>query len=140
MTKDDVAAMVKVLRGLYPASPYKLDEELVIMTWRKHPELLRHEKTNLPKLYKDVMSRHKQFPSLPEVLAILKSIEKGPMQKPDIVDMTNYVTTDYAPTMYAGYVEGVQELNDMRAKQPFAYLVTPLTYEEFKERHARNAK
>jgi hypothetical protein len=110
------------------------------MTWRKSHELLRHETANLPKLYKDVMSRHKQFPSLPEVLAILKSIEKGPMQKPDIVDMTNYVTTDYAPTMYAGYVEGVQELNDMRAKQPFAYLVTPLTYEEFKERHARNAK
>ena len=74
------------------------------------------------------------------MLAILKSIEKGPMQKPEQVDMTNYVTTDYAPTMYAGYVEGVQELNDMRAKQPFAYLVTPLTYEEFKERHARKAK
>ncbi len=35
--------------------------------------------------------------------------------------MTNYVTTGYVPTMYAGYVEGVQELNDMRAKQPFAY-------------------
>jgi hypothetical protein len=60
MTKDDVAAMVKVLRGLYPASPYKLDEELVIMTWRKHPELLRHEKTNLPKLYKDGIKRFRR--------------------------------------------------------------------------------
>jgi hypothetical protein len=28
MTKDDVARMVKRLRGLYPASPYVLDENI----------------------------------------------------------------------------------------------------------------
>jgi hypothetical protein len=140
MTKDDVAKMVKVLRGLYPASPYILDEQLVITTWRVSHELLRHETTNLPKLYKEVMNRHKAFPSLPEVLAILKSIEKGPMQKPELVDMTIYVTAGYGPTMYAGYVEGIQELNDMRAKRNFPYMVNPLSYEDFMQRHAPNAK
>ena len=97
MTKDDAAHMVKMLRGLYPASPYTLDEDLVITTWRASKDLLQYDKEDLPAMYKQVMQRHKSFPALPDVLSILRAIKKGPMQKPEPVDMTNYVTTGYGP-------------------------------------------
>jgi hypothetical protein len=46
MTKDEVAHMVKMLRGLYPASPYTLDEDLVITTWRasQRPVAIRNSR------------------------------------------------------------------------------------------------
>ena len=55
MTKDEVAHMVKMLRGLYPASPYTLDEDLVITTWRASKDLLQYETAHLPAMYKQVM-------------------------------------------------------------------------------------
>ena len=135
MTKDDVAHMVKMLRGLYPASPYTLDEDLVITTWRASKDLLQYETAHLPAMYKQVMHRHKSFPALPDVLSILRAIKKGPMQKPEPVDMTNYVTTGYGPTMYAGYVEGHAELNEVRTKHGYK-AVDPLDYAQFITLHA----
>ena len=135
MTKDDVAHMVKMLRGLYPASPYILDEDLVITTWRASKDLLQYETAHLPAMYKQVMHRHKSFPALPDVLSILRAIKKGPMQKPEPVDMTNYVTTGYGPTMYAGYVEGHAELNEVRTKHGYK-AIEPLDYAQFITLHA----
>ena len=135
MTKDDVAHMVKMLRGLYPASPYTLDEDLVITTWRASKDLLQYETADLPAMYKQVMHRHKSFPALPDVLSILRAIKKGPMQKPEPVDMTNYVTTGYGPSMYAGYVEGHAELNEVRTKHGYK-AVEPLDYAQFITLHA----
>jgi hypothetical protein len=77
MTKDDVAHMVKMLRGLYPASPYVLDEDLVIELWRASKDLLQYDKADLPAMYKQVMQRHKSFPALPDVLSILRVIKKA---------------------------------------------------------------
>ena len=138
MTKDDAAHMVKMLRGLYPASPYSLDEDLVITTWRASRDLLQYDTADLPAMYKQVMHRHKSFPALPDVLSILRAIKKGPMQKPEPVDMTNYVTTGYGPTMYAGYLEGLSELNQTKSKYGMPELPA-LKYEEFIELHAPNA-
>lgn len=135
MTKDEVAHMVKMLRGLYPASPYTLDEDLVITTWRASKDLLQYETAHLPAMYKQVMHRHKSFPALPDVLSILRAIKKGPMQKPEPVDMTNYVTTGYGPSMYAGYVEGHAELNAVRTKHGYK-AVEPLDYAQFITLHA----
>ena len=135
MTKDDVAHMVKMLRGLYPASPYTLDEDLVITTWRASKDLLQYETADLPAMYKQVMHRHKSFPALPDVLSILRAIKKGPMQKPEPVDMTNYVTTGYGPSMYAGYVEGHAELNEVRTKHGYK-AIEPLDYAQFITLHA----
>ena len=135
MTKDDVAHMVKMLRGLYPASPYTLDEDLVITTWRASKDLLQYETSHLPAMYKQVMHRHKSFPALPDVLSILRAIKKGPMQKPEPIDMTNYVTTGYGPSMYAGYVEGHAELNEVRTKHGYK-AVEPLDYAQFITLHA----
>ena len=135
MTKDEVAHMVKMLRGLYPASPYTLDEDLVITTWRASKDLLQYDKEDLPAMYKQVMQRHKSFPALPDVLSILRAIKKGPMQKPEPVDMTNYVTTGYGPSMYAGYVEGHAELNEVRTKHGYK-AVEPLDYAQFITLHA----
>ena len=135
MTKDEVAHMVKMLRGLYPASPYTLDEDLVITTWRASKDLLQYDTADLPAMYKQVMHRHKSFPALPDVLSILRAIKKGPMQKPEPVDMTNYVTTGYGPTMYAGYVEGHAELNEVRTKHGYK-AIEPLDYAQFITLHA----
>ena len=135
MTKDEVAHMVKMLRGLYPASPYTLDEDLVITTWRASKDLLQYDKEDLPAMYKQVMQRHKSFPALPDVLSILRAIKKGPMQKPEPVDMTNYVTTGYGPSMYAGYVEGYAEMNAVLTKLGHKP-VQALRYEEFMKLHA----
>jgi hypothetical protein len=135
MTKDEVAHMVKMLRGLYPASPYTLDEDLVITTWRASRDLLQYETADLPAMYKQVMHRHKSFPALPDVLSILRAIKKGPMQKPEPVDMTNYVTTGYGPSMYAGYVEGHAELNEVRTKHGYK-AIEPLDYAQFITLHA----
>lgn len=135
MTKDDVAHMVKMLRGLYPASPYTLDEDLVITTWRASRDLLQYDTAHLPAMYKQVMHRHKSFPALPDVLSILRAIKKGPMQKPEPVDMTNYVTTGYGPSMYAGYVEGHAELNEVRTKHGYK-AIEPLDYAQFITLHA----
>ena len=138
MTKDDVAQMVKMLRGLYPASPYVFDEQLVISTWRESAQLRQYETAELPAMYKRVMDRHKSFPALADVLEILRAIKKGPMQKPEPVDMTNYVTTGYGPTMYAGYLEGLSELNQTKSKYGMPELPA-LKYEQFIELHAPNA-
>jgi hypothetical protein len=135
MTKDDVAHMVKMLRGLYPASPYSLDEDLVITTWRASRDLLQYDTADLPAMYKQVMHRHKSFPALPDVLSILRAIKKGPMQKPEPVDMTNYVTTGYGPSMFAGYVEGHAEMNAVLTKLGHKP-VQALRYEEFMKLHA----
>jgi hypothetical protein len=135
MTKDEVAHMVKMLRGLYPASPYSLDEDLVITTWRASKDLLQYDTTDLPAMYKQVMHRHKSFPALPDVLSILRAIKKGPMQKPEPVDMTNYVTTGYGPSMYAGYVEGHAQLNEIKTKHGYK-AVEPLDYAQFITLHA----
>ena len=135
MTKDEVAHMVKMLRGLYPASPYNLDEDLVITTWRASRDLLQYETADLPAMYKQVMHRHKSFPALPDVLSILRAIKKGPMQKPEPVDMTNYVTTGYGPSMYAGYVEGHAQLNEIKTKHGYK-AVEPLDYAQFITLHA----
>ena len=135
MTKDEIAHMVKMLRGLYPASPYILDEDLVITTWRASQDLLQYDKADLPAMYKQVMHRHKSFPALPDVLSILRGIKKGPMQKPEPVDMTNYVTTGYGPSMFAGYVEGHAELNEVRTKHGYK-AVEPLDYAQFITLHA----
>ncbi len=135
MTKDDAAHMVKMLRGLYPASPYTLDEDLVITTWRASKDLLQYDKEDLPAMYKQVMQRHKSFPALPDVLSILRAIKKGPMQKPEPVDMTNYVTTGYGPSMYAGYVEGHAELNEVRTKHGYK-AIEALDYAQFITLHA----
>jgi hypothetical protein len=160
MTKDDVAHMVKMLRGLYPASPYNLDEELVITTWRESAQLREYEKTDLPVLYKRIMDKHKSFPSLSDVLTQLRDIKKGPLKKPELVDMTIYVTTGYGPTMYAGYLEGVADLNlkkgetvknvmlvntNLRVNDDYVYVlranrqhkeVKPLDYAQFITLHA----
>jgi hypothetical protein len=135
MTKDEVAHMVKMLRGLYPASPYSLDEDLVITTWRASKDLLQYETAHLPAMYKQVMHRHKSFPALPDVLSILRAIKKGPMQKPEPVDMTNYLTTGYGPSMYAGYVEGHAQLNEIKTKHGYK-AVEPLDYAQFITLHA----
>ena len=135
MTKDEVAHMVKMLRGLYPASPYTLDEDLVITTWRASKDLLQYDTADLPAMYKQVMHRHKSFPALPDVLSILRAIKKGPMQKPEPVDMTNYVTTGYGPSMFAGYVEGHAELNEVRTKHGYK-AIEPLDYAQFITLHA----
>jgi hypothetical protein len=135
MTKDEVAHMVKMLRGLYPASPYSLDEDLVITTWRASKDLLQYETAHLPAMYKQVMHRHKSFPALPDVLSILRAIKKGPMQKPEPVDMTNYLTTGYGPSMYAGYVEGHAQLNEIKTKHGYT-VVEPLDYAQFITLHA----
>jgi hypothetical protein len=135
MTKDEVAHMVKMLRGLYPASPYTLDEDLVITTWRASKDLLQYDTTDLPAMYKQVMHRHKSFPALPDVLSILRAIKKGPMQKPEPVDMTNYITTGYGPSMYAGYVEGHAQLNEIKTKHGYK-AVEPLDYAQFITLHA----
>jgi hypothetical protein len=135
MTKDEVAHMVKMLRGLYPASPYSLDEDLVITTWRASKDLLQYDTTDLPAMYKQVMHRHKSFPALPDVLSILRAIKKGPMQKPEPVDMTNYITTGYGPSMYAGYVEGHAQLNEIKTKHGYK-AVEPLDYAQFITLHA----
>ncbi len=135
MTKDDVAHMVKMLRGLYPASPYSLDEDLVITTWRASKDLLQYDATTLPTMYAQVMQRHKSFPALPDVLSILRAIKKGPMQKPELVDMTNYVTAGYGPSMYAGYIEGHAELNAVKTKLGYK-TVEPLDYDQFITLHA----
>ena len=135
MTKDEVAHMVKMLRGLYPASPYSLDEDLVITTWRASKDLLQYDAAHLPAMYKQVMHRHKSFPALPDVLSILRAIKKGPMQKPEPVDMTNYVTTGYGPSMFAGYVEGHAELNEVRTKHGYK-AIEPLDYAQFITLHA----
>jgi hypothetical protein len=135
MTKDEVAHMVKMLRGLYPASPYSLDEDLVITTWRASKDLLQYETAHLPAMYKQVMHRHKSFPALPDVLSILRAIKKGPMQKPEPVDMTNYLTTGYGPSMYAGYVEGHAQLNEIKTKHGYK-AVEQLDYAQFITLHA----
>ena len=135
MTKDDVAQMVKMLRGLYPASPYVFDEQLVISTWRESAQLRQYETSELPAMYKRVMDRHKSFPALADVLEILRAIKKGPMQKPERVDMTNYVTTGYGPSMFAGYVEGHAEMNAVLTKLGHKP-VQALRYEEFMKLHA----
>ncbi len=135
MTKDDVAHMVKMLRGLYPASPYSLDEDLVITTWRASRDLLQYDAATLPAMYAQMMQRHKSFPALPDVLSILRAIKKGPMQKPELVDMTDYVTAGYGPSMYAGYIEGHTELNAVKTKLGYK-TIEPLDYDQFITLHA----
>ena len=159
MTADDVAKIVKRLRGIYPAQPYLFNEELVITTWRANQELLRHGTENLPAMYDRIMKSSKMFPALSEVLAVLRDLEKGKFNPPVMADMSTARLTGYGPIMYAGYLEGIADLNlelgqnvatlmhpasnisrpmdhiyELRANNGHAK-VKPLTYAQFMERH-----
>lgn len=110
MNADDVAKMVKRLRGIYPASPYRLDEELVITTWRANQELLRHGTDNLPAMYDRVMKSSKIFPALSEVLAILRDLQKGAFRPPVMADTRETRQTGYGPIVYSAYLEEMLKL------------------------------
>jgi hypothetical protein len=160
MTSEDVAKIVKRLRGIYPASPYRLDEELVITTWRVNQELLRHTTEHLPAMYDRIMKSSKMFPALSEVLAVLRDLEKGKFHPPALVDMSEARATGYGPMLYAGYLQGIEDLNleagqkvatimrhdpavtipmdriyELRANNGHAK-VKALSYAQFMERHA----
>ena len=112
MTADDVARIVKRLRGIYPASPYRLDEELVITTWRANQELLRHGTENLPAMYDRIMKSSKMFPALSEVLAVLRDLEKGAFRPPVMADTSDTRSTGYGQIVYSAYLEEVLKLQD----------------------------
>ena len=126
MTADDVAKIVKRLRGIYPASPYRLDEELVITTWRANQELLRHTTEHLPAMYDRIMKSSKMFPALSEVLSVLRDLEKGKFNPPALADTKDSRSTGFGAVAYAGYLEGVQERNETRSSQ-----IKPLDYHTF---------
>ena len=105
MTADDVAKIVKRLRGIYPASPYRLDEELVITTWRANQELLRHTTEHLPAMYDRIMKTSKMFPALSEVLSALRDLEKGAFRPPVMAKVDDSLKEGYEQAMYEGYVE-----------------------------------
>lgn len=112
MTADDVAKIVKRLRGIYPASPYRLDEELVITTWRANQELLRHGTDHLPAMYDRIMKSSKMFPALSEVLTILRDLEKGAFRPPVLANTEDSVLTGYGPIVYGAYLEETLKLQD----------------------------
>ena len=135
MTKDEIAHMVKKLRGLYPASPYSLDENLVIEVWRESKELWQHDKADLPAVYAAILKTNKSFPSLPDVLEQFRVVKNQQFKPAPKVDMTDYITTGYGPSMYAGYVEGHAELNEVRTNHGYK-AVEPLDYAQFITLHA----
>jgi len=135
MTDEDVAKMVKTLRGLFPASPYVLDEHLVIDVWRNSKELKQHSKEDLPTVYAAIVKTNRSFPSLPDVLEQFRVTKNQQFKPAAKVDMTKYVTTGYGPSMYAGYVEGHAELNEVRTKHGYK-AVEPLDYAQFITLHA----
>ena len=135
MTDDDVAKMVKTLRGLFPASPYVLDENLVIEVWRNSKELKQHSKEDLPTVYAAIVKTNKSFPSLPDVLEQFRVTKNQQFKPAPKVDMTDYITTGYGPSMYAGYVEGHAELNEVRTKHGYK-AIEPLDYAQFITLHA----
>ena len=135
MTDDDVAKMVKTLRGLFPASPYVLDENLVIEVWRNSKELKQHSKEDLPTVYAAIVKTNRSFPSLPDVLEQFRVTKNQQFKPAPKVDMTNYITTGYGPSMFAGYVEGHAEMNAVLTKLGHKP-VQALRYEEFMKLHA----
>ena len=135
MTKDDVARMVKRLRGLYPSSPYVLDETLVIEVWRDSKDLLQYDAADLPTVYAAIVKTNRSFPSLTDVLEKLRTIKNQQFKPAPKVDMTDYITTGYGPSMYAGYVEGHAQLNEIKTKHGYK-AVEQLDYAQFITLHA----
>jgi hypothetical protein len=137
MTSEDVAKIVKRLRGIYPASPYRLDEELVITTWRANQELQRHSTEHLPAMYDRIMKQSKMFPALSEVLAVLRDLEKGKFHPPVLADTKDSRATGYGPIAYAGYIEGIQERNQAHSSQVEALDYNTFMMHNFAQEHAR---
>ena len=137
MTADDVAKIVKRLRGIYPASPYRLDEELVITTWRANQELLKQSTEHLPAMYDRIMKSSKSFPALSEVLAVLRDLEKGKFHPPVLADTKDSRATGFGAIAYAGYLEGLQERNETRSSQIRALDYSTFMMHHFAKEHAR---
>jgi hypothetical protein len=135
MTNEEVAKMVKTLRGLFPASPYVLDENLVIEVWRNSMELKQHNTEDLPTVYAAIVKTNRSFPSLPDVLEQFRVTKNQQFKPAPKVDMTDYITTGYGPSMYAGYVEGHAELNEVRTKHGYK-AIEALDYAQFITLHA----
>ena len=137
MTADDVAKIVKRLRGIYPASPYRLDEELVITTWRANQELLKQSTEHLPAMYDRIMKQSKSFPALSEVLAVLRDLEKGKFHPPVLADTKDSRATGFGAIAYAGYLEGLQERNETQSSQIRALDYGTFMMHHFAKEHAR---
>jgi len=126
MNSHEIKGLLYSLEGAYPAS--KIHYEAALSTWTISKELMDFPPAMKPDLMRNITGKHRFFPSLPEVMDIAREITKPTFRQAPAVDYSGSIYEGFGPTVYAGYLEGIDSLGTVKKQEE-------LSYDAFMETH-----